>query len=219
MGKPTLYTDWTVSGGASKRTEPASGLKGTGWAYQDYVAGDHLNWILWIYDQWLKWFDRATVGFVTVGTGTDDDYATIALAVAASKNKIILSSDISVTAEQDFSLSDGVINFNGFKIIGTAAIAGAVFLISGDDNRVSDCFVECTHTSGTTTDGLSVSGNRNQLTKVKSEMNGAGGTVTDAIDVSGDYNQIDAITQDPAGTMSNTLTDTGTDNDYRLIEA
>ena len=218
MGKPTEHLDWTDATPAN-RLEPSSGKKDTGWIYQEFPAGNHLNYNIWLLDQWTKFLAFAFQDFVMVGSNSFNDYATIVLAIAGGKKKLILTSDIEVTAQQNFSLSDGIIIGNGFKIKGTAAIAGAILLISGSDNRLKDLIAEGTHTSGTIIDGIKVSGSRNQGSGIRVNQNGAGGTMTDGFDFSGNDNQLDVMTRQIAGTLTNTLTDTGTDNDYRLVEA
>lgn len=218
MGKPTSHVDW-ANGSATYRTEPSGGKKGTGFVYQEYPPGDELNWLIYNVGLWSRFLDYSLADFYIVGTGTYSDYANIGAAVSASKSKIILHETLTTTSEIDWSLSNGVIIFNGFKIQGTAAIAGSILKISGSDNRIIMPYIEGTHTSGSTTNGLEITGDRNQIIMAKAEQNGAGGTLTDAVDISGDYTQIDVITRQVAGTLTNTLVDTGTDNDYRLIEA
>ena len=217
MSKPTDFLDW-ATGSSSYRTDP-SGLKTTGWADEDYIAGDHLNWLLHTTGLWLRWLDSLHSEFVTVGGGSYDDYADIASAVSASKNKIILTSDIDVTVEQGWTLSNGVIIGNGFKLSGTSAIGTAILKITGNENIIKDLVIQGTNTSGTHTNGFEITSDLNQCYGIRVFQNGTGGTMTDGVDISGDYNQIDVIIKTKLGTMTNTLVDTGTDNDWRLIEA
>ena len=148
--------------------------------------------------------------------GTDGEYATIKLAIAASKKKLLLCSDISVTEEQDFSLSNGCIISNGFKIIGSSAIAGAILKVSGNDIDL-DVNIEGTHTSGTTTKGLEITGARAKG-KARIFQNGAGGTITTGVVTSGNYNQLDFTIDDLVGTITTAVTDSGTLNDLRYID-
>lgn len=159
-------------------------------------------------------------GFVTVGTG--GEYADINAAVAANKNKIILTSDINTAVQQLWSLNNGVIIGNNYAINGTVAIAGdGILRISGDDNILKDLQIIGTHTSGTTGKGLVITNNkvRNQCYGIKIFQSGAGGTMTYGLDIAGgDYNQIDCIIQAFAGTITSAYSDSGTLNDVRIID-
>ena len=153
---------------------------------------------------------RAEVGsswdvpkYASVGD-SDGDYATIALAVAAGKTHIRLCSNVTVTAEQDFTLSNGIILGHGFKLIGSSAITGSILQISGNENIVKDLIVEGQHTSGTTTNGFEVTGNKNRINCFVFQ-NGAGGTITNAVNDSGSNNVKEIIVEDKAGTITNTI--------------
>ena len=161
-----------------------------------------------------NWYDLPSI--VTVGTY--GDYTTLALALVASKSRIRLVSDLTTIAEIDWTLSNGVIDFNGYSLSGTSAITGSILKVSGNENSLRDIIVQGTHTSGTTTNGLEITGARNQGHCIKIFQNGAGGTMTDGLDISGANNQIDAIIDNKAGTITNAFTDTGTLTDARIID-
>ena len=136
-----------------------------------------------------------------VTVGTYGDYATLAAAIAASKSRIMLVSNITTTAEIDFTFSNGMILGQGFKIQGTSAITGSILEISGDENLV-DVHVEGTHTTGTTTNGLELTGDKNFVRSYIAQ-NGAGGTITNAINDGGSNNIIEYSVEDKAGTITN----------------
>lgn len=209
MRLPEWYPD------ESDVLEPDTSQKEAGYADDDQPKARNFNYFLKRAYECLRWLD----GFVTVGSSDLDDYANINDAVSAGKTKIILTSNITTTVQQIFSLSSGIIRFNGYKIIGSSAIAGAIFLVSGNDNHLEDPYTQGTHTTGTTTDGIKLSGHRNHIKgQAITEQNGAGGTITNGINATGNNNQGDGLTRAIAGTLTNGKVDSGTDNDLRIVE-
>jgi hypothetical protein len=56
MAKPTEYLDWT-DGDAAKVTEPPTGKKLLGWTSAEKPPAQWFNWLFYIADQWIKYFD------------------------------------------------------------------------------------------------------------------------------------------------------------------
>lgn len=52
--KPSEYLDWNPS--QSNVIEPPSGKKSEGWIAEEPPA-DYMNWLFYMSDQWIKWFD------------------------------------------------------------------------------------------------------------------------------------------------------------------
>jgi hypothetical protein len=217
MAKPTLKT-WAEDTPANC-TEPTT-IEADGYGYEDYVAGDHLNWLLQDKYRWIKWFSMAFTDFYLVGSDAFNDYATINLAVAANKSKIILTSDLLVTAPQEFSLSNGIIIGNGFKIYTTSTSfpSGGLLEIDGHENSVRDIILEGQHTSNSVDYGFLVGGNLNTCLGIKVFQNGSGGTMTTGFLLSGNYNSVSGQVQAKAGTITTKSSDTGTSNAYTIIE-
>jgi len=52
MARPGRFIDWVAS--AATATEPPEDLKRTGWAPNDVIADEHINWLLRHLDQWQQ---------------------------------------------------------------------------------------------------------------------------------------------------------------------
>ncbi len=161
---------------------------------------EHLRGGLQSLDGGQYWYNRfwATVG--TYGV-----YTTLAAAIAAGKTKVRLTSDLSVTAETDWTLSNGIIDGQGhsIKVTDSNPITGSILQISGDENIIMNLTLENNDTTGTTTNGLEVDGDYNRVIDSNVYMNGAGGTLTNAVNDGGNYNVIEVRTEDKAGTITN----------------
>lgn len=216
--KPTTERDWTPAGPGVDVIEPGGAKKTTGWLSEERPPYQFFNWLFWIADQWSKWFKGLFEVTTYVGSSAEADYVDINTAVAASKNRIKLITDITVTVEQVFSLSDGFIDTDGFKIISATVIAGALLKVTGDHNHMN-VIVESTITSGTTTDGVLLEGdnNRGEICVIQ---NGAGGTITNGVNISATAsgNSINTCVMDEAGTITNSIVANTNFNKYELTD-
>lgn len=62
MAKPSSKLDWTVGNPdiATTTVEPDPSKKQTGWAVDERPGRQYFNWLFWIIDQWIKYFN--TIG-------------------------------------------------------------------------------------------------------------------------------------------------------------
>lgn len=243
--KPTSKTEWTEAGGSAYRSEPTTAHKAIGYVYEEKPAFEEFNWLLWNLGKWVEWFEDIFTDYVEVGVGSDVDYNDINSAIADGKSKIVLVSDIEVSSVQNFSASDGILKTNGFKIKAVSDIpVDGVLNISGNNNEV-DVNISLTDTSGNpTSNGILISGDSNNI-KLKLSQDGIGGILTVAVQSTGTGNKINAyvglsaagtittglflsaasegndcvITMNrKIGTFSNTYTDSGTANVFRIVD-
>lgn len=140
-----------------------------------------------------------------VTVGTNGEYASLAAAITASKTHVRFVSNISVTSETDWTLSNGIIDGNGYSMLVTDSnpITGSILQISGDENVVVNLTLENNDTTGTTTNGLEIDGDKNRGIGLFIFQNGAGGTLTNGLKNTGSSNEVDAIVEDKAGTITN----------------
>ena len=86
--KPTSFADW-VATNPTQRIEPTGPEKEAGWAVAQRPPAKVMNWLHYIFDQWIKYFESATdetlaqVQYdVIIGAGPAATHATLAAAVA-----------------------------------------------------------------------------------------------------------------------------------------
>lgn len=56
--KPTTFPTWT-DGSPSKVVEPPSAKKLAGWTPGEPPPMQYMNWLFWLIDEWVKWFDQS----------------------------------------------------------------------------------------------------------------------------------------------------------------
>src|SRR3954471_4987944 len=68
--KPSQYLDWCSDGDPLKIAQPASSLADAGWVGAQPPLAEHMNWLLYMTDQWIQWLDQAAQLGVADGTFT-----------------------------------------------------------------------------------------------------------------------------------------------------
>jgi len=67
MSKPSDHIDWT-DGDALKIQEPPTGKKELGWTNSEKPPFEWMNWLFYVIDQWLKYFE--TISDQVLATGS-----------------------------------------------------------------------------------------------------------------------------------------------------
>lgn len=209
MAKPTTKPGWNPADPLDI-VVPSGSKKNTGFSPNEKPPSQYFNWFWKLVSDWIDYLDTWLGGYTTIGPS--GDYATINLAIAAGAKKLKLIENLAVTAEQDISLANAVLKFNGYYIGAAVAIAGAILKVSGNYCRLKDVYILSTNTSGTTQKGLYITGNFCNCGEDIIEQNGSGGTLTDALNISGNDNIFTLKTNVVAGTITNRLTNTGLRN-------
>jgi hypothetical protein len=142
MAKPTSKPDWTVGNPSfgTVTVEPSAGKKLAGWAASERPPFQFMNWLFWIVNDWINYFETTTdallvqVGIFDAQVGTGGTHATLADLVAdadfisgAIKN-IIITSDQALSAPVTFNKNDLNIEFKpGVAVLkGIGAIKGLI---------------------------------------------------------------------------------------------
>jgi hypothetical protein len=195
--QPKSWADWTETAptysGADDtgyRIEPTDAHRAVGYTYEEKPAWEEFNWLAWNLGRWAHWVADIFRDYCVVGTGSDTDYPLISSAIAAGYKKIMLITDITIGATEDFTLSNGVLKTNGFKILVPVGIAAVGALkISGSNNEI-DVDIELTHdNTPNSIAALVVSGDSNDI-KVRITKSTANGVITDAVSITGDGNRV-----------------------------
>jgi len=155
--------------------------------------------------------------FVGFGPGS---YATLTEALAASVagDSILIQRSYSITVQEVIALSDIRIRLMpGVKITVTAAIATAAWLVTGDRVDMQGLNMEVGF-AGAQDAGLRIESDDCNITEMRITANDAGLTLTDAIHLTAatERNYANASVRAIAGTITNTITETGTDNSYSV---
>lgn len=56
--KPSKFLDWVTDGSVSKIYEPPTPLKNSGWVAGEAPPFDYMNWLFYMADQWIKYFEE-----------------------------------------------------------------------------------------------------------------------------------------------------------------
>jgi DNA-binding cell septation regulator SpoVG len=149
--------------------------------------------------------------FVGAGPGS---YATITAALAASApgDSILVTRGYSISAAETVSVSGVKITFMPSVQITQTAAAGCL-IVSANDVIIDSPVYEMT-AAGTISAAVSVTGDDCVIEKCRLITNNAGLTVTDAFNLSvvAERNEIRASIKKTAGAVTNSVTDSGTDN-------
>lgn len=150
MAKPTSKPSWTV-GNPSFGTitvEPSAGKKQNGFDVGERPPRQFLNWLFWIVNDWINYFEETTDGLLNLQgiydavVGVGGDFTTLTDLLldpdyqAGSVKNILITSDQSVSAPLTFNQNDVNLNFKpGVNIIKGIGAAQA-FIIDAERVRV-----------------------------------------------------------------------------------
>lgn len=120
LPKPSSKTLWTKTN-PTVRTEPSGGKKETGWAPNERPSAEFFNWLDFITNEWVEYFESVTDAFVGyqsiyaafVGTGPLATHATIndAIADVPAGSKILVLSSYTVNTPQLISKNRITVEF------------------------------------------------------------------------------------------------------------
>lgn len=112
MPKPSSKLLWTKTN-PTARTEPSNGKKETGWLVDERPAREFMNWLLFILDEWIDYFEEVTDGFIGyqsiydafVGTGGMATHATLndALSDVPAGGRILVLDSATINTVQSIS--------------------------------------------------------------------------------------------------------------------
>ena len=111
MAKPTSKPEWTV-GNPSFGTvtiEPSAGKKQTGWTAGERPPFQFMNWLFWIINDWIDYFETTTdslivqLGIYDAQVGTGGTHATLADLVADAAWIAGTIKNVIVTSDQALS--------------------------------------------------------------------------------------------------------------------
>lgn len=142
MAKPASKPEWTIGNPSfgTVTVEPSSGKKLTGWTASERPPHQFMNWLFYIINEWIDYFEAETdslaaqQGIYDANVGSGGTFATLADLVADSEyqagniKNIIVTSDQSLSAPVTFDQDDLNITFKpGVNIIkGVGAVKGII---------------------------------------------------------------------------------------------
>lgn len=142
MAKPTSKPDWTEGNPsfATVTVEPSSGKKLAGWAASERPPHQFMNWLFWIVNEWINYFEEQTDALVAIQglydaqVGNGGTHSTLADLVAdpewASGNikNVIVTSDQALSAPVTINQNDVNLDFkpNVAILKGIGAVKGLI---------------------------------------------------------------------------------------------
>lgn len=110
--KPSEKLDWVTDDSPLKIIEPSDAKKLLGWTVNERPPFQFFNWQANLIDKWLQYINAVSDVDFTVGDGDDDQYTTLAAALAAAtaNTRILVSKNLVLTAP-------AVVDEDGVEII------------------------------------------------------------------------------------------------------
>ena len=143
-------------------------------------------------------------------------YNTLADAIAAAEvgDSILVNKSYSISSAETISVSDIYIRFMPGVII-TVTGGSEALVITGDDVHIEGARY-LVNFAGTLTEGIQLNGDDCQVVRAKIEVDNAGLTVTNAYRLSGSRGLVEGAIKTTNGTVTNTVFENGTDNDFSI---
>lgn len=126
LSKPTTKTDWTL-GEPAKVVEPSAGKKLLGWVALERPPFEFMNFLFFNTDEWVKYLESITdetvnARQVIVNAAGNGQFLTLQAAHddadTVPGTKILITSDLSITATVNISKNDIEIEFRpGFRLL------------------------------------------------------------------------------------------------------
>ena len=136
-----------------------------------------------------------------------------ALDNAAAGDTIVMAASEVITTPMEFSVDDVTIVFSpNVRLVVTSGTEGVI--VSGNRIDLVGLQVEGAH-GGSMTSLIKITGSNNSIERTRLHATN-GVTVDDAVILDGDNNYIIASALPILSTITNTVTNNGTDNDYRI---
>lgn len=114
ISKPTAKSDWGVGNPdfANRVVEPSTAKKQAAWLDDERPPAPIANWLWYIHDQWIKYFESVTdeedtkydVVIGTVGAGLPATHATLQAAV----NDVALGTDLTVRVDASYTVETAI---------------------------------------------------------------------------------------------------------------
>ena len=137
------HIDWT-DGAVSKITDPGAPKKLLGWEAAERPAFTFMNFLFYVIDQWLKYFEAVTDAFVAQGlsfdaviapTGTHSDFNDLmADGDIANLKRVLVAAPLTLTSTQVIDQDEMEFIFKPQAIITKGAGATVGIQVTGDRN-------------------------------------------------------------------------------------
>lgn len=153
MAKPTSKPEWTVGNPsfATVTIEPSAGKKLAGWGVAERPPAQFFNWLFWIINEWIDYFETTTDSLIAlqgifdavVGTGGThtnfNDLVADANWIAGNIKNVIVVSTIAFDAPITIAIDDvNIVSKPGVTLAGTAA-ANRAFILTAARTRIMRC--------------------------------------------------------------------------------